>query len=194
MGDIAHGDHGIPVLFQMADLVLAGDIGGGEYTHYTGQRFGGIRMDGQHSGSGVGGADGGGVDHPVEVHIIGVLTVAQHLLPHIDTGDIFADAPVGIGGGNLALALQLGGQQHGLDDLHITGTAADIVLDGFGAVLLCGVLVPIQKRLGIGTGRLGRGTLGSCLPGQKLFDAVEQILHSTHFAHILGLEVGDFIG
>ena len=148
VGDAAHGDHGVPVLFQVSHLVLAGDVGGGEDAHHARQGLGLLGVDGQHPGPGMGRPDRRGVDHAVQIDVVGVLAVAQDLFPDVQPVDPLAQGPIRVQGRDLSLALELGGQQHGLDNLHIAGTAADIILDGGGAFGLGGVVVNIQQSLG----------------------------------------------
>ena len=148
MGNIADGDHGVPVLFQVAHLVLSGNIGGRKDPHHTGQCLGRFGIDGKDSGSGMGRTDGGGVDHALHVHVVGILAVAQDLFPDVDAFHRLADGPVGLFLRNHTAALDLGSQQHGLEDLHIARTAADVVFDGLFAVFFRGIGVLIQQGLG----------------------------------------------
>ena len=148
VGHAAHGDHGVPVLFKVSHLVLPGNVCCGEHAHHARQGFGLLGVDGVDDGAGIGRADGGGIDHAVQIDVVGVLAVAQDLFPHVQPVDGLAQRPVGIQGRDFALALELCGQTHGLDDLHIAGAAADVVLDGGGALFLGGIVVDIQKRLG----------------------------------------------
>ena len=148
VGHAAHGNHGVPVLFEVSHLVLPGNVRGGEHAHHARQGFGLLGVDGVDDGAGIGRADGGGIDHAVQIDVVGVLAVAQDLFPHVQPVDGLAQRPVGIQGRNLALALELCGQTHGFDDLHIAGAAADVVLDGGGALCLGGIVIDIQKRLG----------------------------------------------
>ena len=53
VGNAAHGDQRIPVLFKMANLNISGDIRGGKHTNHAGQRLCGGGINGQHAGSGV---------------------------------------------------------------------------------------------------------------------------------------------
>ena len=149
VGDLADADHGGLILFQVAHIHLAGDVLLGQNAHHTGQRLRLAGIDGQHTGTGILAADGTAVAHPVHVHVVGVLAVAQYLLRHIQPVDPAAHLPV-IGGGlrQLPLPEDLTCQQDAVDDLHIAGAAADVVADGEGRLLTGGVGVYIQQRLG----------------------------------------------
>ena len=148
VGDIPHSDHGVPVLHQVAHLVLPGDVSGGIDTHHAGQGLGLLRMDGQHPGPGIGAADGGAVDHAVQINIVGIGAGAGDLLPHIHPGHPRAQRPVLGRLRHRAGAEHLRRQQNGVNDLHIPGTAADIAADGKGRLLPGGVQIFVQQPLG----------------------------------------------
>ena len=148
MGNIAHGDHGVPVLFQVAHLVIAGNVGGGEYTHHAGQGFRLLGMDGKDPGTGILGTDGAAVDHAVQVNIVGVLACAGDLLLHVHPGHSLAQRPVTGFPGDLAVPEQLRRQQNGVDDLHIAGAAADVIADGKSSLFPGRIRIHIQQSLG----------------------------------------------
>ena len=149
VGDLTDADHGGLILFQVAHIHLAGDVLLGQNAHHTGQCLRLAGIDGQHTGTGILAADGTAVAHPVHVHVVGVLAVAQYLLRHVQPVDPAAHLPV-IGGGlrQLPLPEDLTRQQDAVDNLHISGAAADVVADGEGRLLTGGVGVYIQQRLG----------------------------------------------
>ena len=148
VGDIAHGDHGVPVFFQMAHLVLPGNIGGGEDCRDAGERFGFFGMDGQHSGPGIGASDGGAVQHAFHVDIVGIDAGAGDFFRHVHAGDPLAQRPVFGHGGDLTGAQKLRRQQDAVNDLHVAGAAADVVADGKGGFFAGGGGVFVQQGLG----------------------------------------------
>ena len=148
VGHIPHGDHGVPVLHDMAHLVLAGDVGGGKYPHHTRQRLGLVRADGLDNGPGVSTANSRGIDHAVHVDIVGILAVAQHLLPHVQPVDRLTIVPVLLVLlGDFPLSQDFGRQLNTGNDLYIASAAADIGPQGEGDLLFRGVRVYIQKPL-----------------------------------------------
>ena len=148
VGDVPHGDHGVPVLHQVAHLVLPRDVIGGQHADHAGQSPGLLRVDGQHPGPGILGPDGTAVDHAVQIDVIGIDAGAGDLLLHIHPGNPLAQGPVGGGRRHLALAEQLRRQQNAVDDLHIPGAAADVVADGVGRLLPGGIRIRVQQSLG----------------------------------------------
>ena len=148
MGDIAYGDHGVPVLFQMAHLVDAGDVRRRQDADHTGQGPGLLRMDGQHPCTGVLAADGAAVEHPVQIDVIRVLAGAGDLFLHVYPVDPAAYLPVRRCLRQLALPEAFCRQQDPVDDLHIAGAAADVVADSKGRLLPAGIRVRVQQRLG----------------------------------------------
>ena len=146
--DVSHGNHGVPVLFQMAHLVAAGNVGGGKHARYAGQGLGLLGVNRQDPGPGIGGADGGGVQHAVHVHVVGINARSGDLLLHVHPGHPGPQGPVGGNRRHLSGPEQLRRQQNGVDDLHIAGTPADIAADGKGRFLPGGVRIPVQKGLG----------------------------------------------
>ena len=147
VGDIPLGDHGVPVLFQVAHLVAAGNVGGGEYPHHAGKRLGLLGVDGQHSGPRIFAADGGAIDHAVQIDVIGIDAGAGDLFPYVHPGHPRAQRPVPGDLRHLSLAEQLRRQQDTVDDLHIAGAAADIVADGKGRLLPAGGGIHVQQAL-----------------------------------------------
>ena len=149
VGKFAHTDQRRLILLNMTHVHLAGNVLLGQHSHHTLQRFRLGGVNGQHTGTGVLRADGNTIAHAIHIHIIGILTVAQHLLLHIETVDTAAHLPVVLGSHRqLALAENFTCQQNGINDLHIAGAAADIVADSKGCLFAGGVIVHIQQRLG----------------------------------------------
>ncbi len=148
VGDIPHGNHGVPVLHQVAHLVFAGDVGGSVDPHHPRQGQGLFCMDGQHPGPGVLGADGAGVNHTLYVHVVRIGACACDLLLYIHPGHPGSQGPVLGGLRHLSGAEDLRCQQDAVDNLHIAGAAADIVPDGKGGLLPGRGGVLIQQPLG----------------------------------------------
>ena len=105
-------------------------------------------MNRQDPGPGIGGADGGGVQHAVHVHVVGINARSGDLLLHVHPGHPGPQGPIGGDLRHLSGPEQLRRQQDGVDDLHIAGTPADVVADGEGRLLPGGVWIPVQKGLG----------------------------------------------
>ena len=96
-GDIALGDHDVPVLDKVADLVDR-HVLGAQDAHHTGQGLGLGGVDGEHAGARILGAHGAGIGQArlIElVDVVGILALAEHLLAHVDTEGALAHA-VGI--------------------------------------------------------------------------------------------------
>ena len=144
-GDIALGDHDVPVLDKVADLVDR-HVLGAQDAHHAGQGLGLGGVDGEHTGARVLGAHGAGIGQTrlIElVDVIGILALAEHLLAHVDTEGALAHAVV-------VAALQVlvdllfaakhrSGQRDALDNLFVAGAAADIATDGVLDLLLGGL-------------------------------------------------------
>ena len=144
VGDLTHTDQRRLILFNMTHIHLAGNVLLGQHSYHALQRLrlGGI--DGQHTGAGVLRADGNTVAHAIHIHIVGILTVAQHLLLYIEAVDTAAHLPVVLGSHRqLALTENFTCQQNGVNDLYIAGAAADIVADSKGCLFAGGVIVHI---------------------------------------------------
>ena len=141
-GAVPLGDHHVPVLLDVAHLVV-GHVLGGEHRQHAGQGQGPGRVDVQHPGAGVLGAHGGGVDHALQLHVVHVLPAAQHLVPHVHAERALAHAvpvPLLQGGVRGSVAPQDGGGQgDALDDLLVAGAAADIAPDCLADLGLGGV-------------------------------------------------------
>ena len=186
MGDLPHGDHGIPVLHQVAHLYLARDVVGGIHAHNARQGLGLFLMDGQHTGPGILAADSAAVDHAVQVNVIGVFAGTQDLFPGIDTRHGFAHPGAVLFPGNFSAAAEnLGRQQNGVNDLFIARAAANVVSDGEGHLLPGRVRVHIQQRLGRddhagnAEAALHRAGFGEG-PGIDLLFRVAEALHSDN--------------
>ena len=151
-GDIALGDHDVPVLDKVADLVDR-HILGAQDAHHTGQGLGLGGVDGKHTGARILGAHGAGIGQArlIElVDVIGVLALAEYLLAHVDTEGALAHAVV-------VAALQVlvdllfaaehrSGQRNALDNLFVAGAAADVAADGVLNLLLGGLGVLGDQR------------------------------------------------
>ena len=149
VGDLAHADQGGLVLLQVAHVDLAGDVLLGQNAHHAGQGLRLAGVDGQDPGPGVLAAHCAAVAHPVHIHIIRILAIAQDLFLHVQPVDAAAHFPVvGRGRRQLPLPEDLTGQQDTVDDLHIAGAAADVVADGEGGLLSGGIGIHVQQPLG----------------------------------------------
>ena len=149
-GDVPLGDHHVPVLLEVAHLVV-GHVVGGEDGQHPRQSQSGGGVDVQHPGSGVLGADGGGVRHAVQVQIVAVLPPAQHLVAHVGAEGPRPHAvvlPLLQGGIDGRLPAEDGpGQGNALDDFLVAGAAAHVAPDGLFDLRLGGVGVLIQQGL-----------------------------------------------
>ena len=95
-GDIALGDHDVPVLDKVADLVDR-HVLGAQDAHHTGQGLGLGGIDGEHAGARILGAHSAGVGQTrlIElVDVVGILALAEHLLAHVDAEGALAHAVV----------------------------------------------------------------------------------------------------
>ena len=137
-GNVALGDHDVPVLDEVAHLVV-GHVCGGEHAQDAGKCLGLARVDRQHAGARVLGADGRGVGHAREVslvHVVGVLAKAKHLAADVDAEDLLAHGVVVTTlGGRVDLLVSAqdgGGELDGHEDALVAGATADVALDGLG--------------------------------------------------------------
>ena len=151
-GDIALGDHDVPVLDKVADLVDR-HVLGSQDAHHTGQGLGLGGVDGEHAGARIFGANGAGIGQArlIElVDVVGILALAEHLLAHVDTEGALAHAVV-------IAALQIlvdllfatehrSCQRDALDNLLVAGATADIAADGVLDLLLGGLGVLGDER------------------------------------------------
>ena len=151
-GDIARGDHDVPVLDKVADLVDR-HVLGAQDAHHTGQGLGLGGIDGEHAGARILGAHGTGIGQTrlIElVDVVGILALAEHLLAHVDTEGALAHAVV-------IAALQIlvdllfatehrSCQRDALDNLLVAGATADIAADGVLDLLLGGLGVLGDER------------------------------------------------
>ena len=149
MRHAADGDQRILVVLQVSDLVLAGDVRGGEHRHHARQLQRKRSVNSRDTGAGVPAAHGGAVAHVFHIEIIGIFAVAEYLFLHVDTLDATAELPVRGGGqGDFPLAEDLSGQTDGVDDLDIARAAAVIVADGKADLLVRGFRDLVQQALG----------------------------------------------
>ena len=151
-GDIALGDHDVPILDKVADLVDR-HVLGAQDAHHTGQGLGLGGIDGEHAGARILGAHGAGVGQTrlIElVDVVGILALAEHLFTHVDAEGALAHAVV-------VAALQVlvdllfaaehrSGQRDALDNLLVAGAAADVAADGVLDLLLGGLGVLGDER------------------------------------------------
>ena len=146
----AHWDHSIPVLDDVAHLVLAGDILSGKHTHHARQGQSLLLVDGLDNSPGMSAADGRGVNHAIHIYVVGVLTVALDLFRHIYPVDMGAQLPLPL----FRIVRQMPlpedpcGDLHAFHDLHIASTPANIVAQGKTDFLLSRNRIHVQKALG----------------------------------------------
>ena len=183
-GDIALGDHDVPVLDKVADLVDR-HVLGAQNAHHTGQGLGLGGIDGEHAGTRVLRAHGAGIGQArlVElVDVVGILALAEHLLAHVNTEGALAYAVV-------IAALQVlvdplftaehrSGQRDALDNLFVAGAAADVAADGVLDLLLGGLGILGDERR---TRHDHAGDAKAALHGAHGAKSVHK-----GFAHVLG--------
>ena len=183
-GDIALGDHDVPVLDKVADLVDR-HVLGAQDAHHTGQGLGLGGVDGEHAGARILGAHGAGVGQArlIElVDVVGVFALAEHLLAHVDAEGALAHAVV-VAALQVLINLLFAaehrcGQRDALDNLFVAGATADVAADGVLDLLL---------------GRLGIFCDQRCTRHDHAGDA-KAALHGAHgakgvhkgLAHVLG--------
>ena len=144
-GDIALGDHDVPVLDKVADLV-DWHVLGAQDAHHAGQGLGFRGVDGEHTGARILGAHGAGVGQTrlIElVDVVGILALAEHLLAHVDTEGALAHtvviAALQILVDLLFAAKHRSGQRDAFDNLFVASAAADVAADGVLDLLLGGL-------------------------------------------------------
>ena len=151
-GDIALGDHDIPVLDKVADLVDR-HVLGAQDAHHTGQGLGLGGINGEHAGARILGAHGASIGQArlIElVDVVGILALAEHLLAHVDAEGALAHTVV-------VAALQVlvdllfaaehrSCQRNALDDLLVAGATADVTANGVLDLLLGGLGVLSDER------------------------------------------------
>ena len=171
-GNVALGDHDVPVVDEVADRVH-GHVGSGEHGKHARKRAGLVGIDLDHAGARVLGAHGARVGEIRKVglvDVVGVLAEAEHLAAHVVAEGALAHAVVVAAlelGVDLGLAAQdLGGELDALDDLLVAGATADVALDGLFDLVLGGVGHMVDK------------------PGARHYHAgnAEAALHGAHGA------------
>ena len=143
-------NHYIPVLLKVPHLVI-GHIFRCENRQHSreGLRF--LRIDLQHSRPGISGPHRRRIDHVLQLHIVRVFSIPQNLFPHIQPERFLSHAVL------LALLqrfldLLIAPQDRSrkldsLDDLFISGTAADISLKSCFYLFLRRVRHPVYQSL-----------------------------------------------
>ena len=151
-GDIALGDHDVPVLDKVADLVDR-HVLGAQDAHHAGQGLGLGGIDGEHTGARILGAHGAGIGQTrlIElVDVVGVFAFAEHLLAHVDTEGALAHAVVVAAFQVLVdllfAAEHRSSQRNALDNLFVAGATADIATNGVLDLLLGGLGVLGDQR------------------------------------------------
>ena len=89
-GDVALGYHDVPILLDVADLVVR-HVLRRQHRQHARQRLGLGGVDIQYPGSGVLGAHRAPVDHALHLDIVAVLAVSEDLRAHVGTEGALAD-------------------------------------------------------------------------------------------------------
>ena len=131
-GDVALGDHDVPVLLDVADLVVR-HVLRRQHRQHARQRLGLGGVDIQYPGSGVLGAHRAPVDHALHLDIVAVLAVSEDLRAHVGTEGALADAElVALFEHRVYLRIAAengGGESDALNYLLITCAAADVAAE-----------------------------------------------------------------
>ncbi len=173
-GDVTLCDHNVPVLLEMPHLII-GHVFGCQHSQYARKCHGLLEIDIQHFGPGILRTHCGGIYHSLHLHISRIFTISQHLFPHIQTECALSHAiriPFFQGFLNLCIPSQDRCCQ--LDpfyDLLISGTAADISLQGKLDLLLCGIRNPVDQRL---SGHYHTGSTEPALHGSHCAKSVHK--------------------
>ncbi len=149
-GGFALGHQHRPVQGDGAHLPLARDILRGEHLHHAGHRQGLRDIDAQHLGPGMVGVAQRPEDHPGLLHVGHEHAVAQDGLPAgvLAVAGAHPASALGLLHG-FALAQGFGRAFDGVDDLLVTGAAADVPRQSGGDLLPGGARVLGQHRLGL---------------------------------------------
>jgi hypothetical protein len=91
MGDIAHGDQHVPILFQMPYLFFRGDIRRGEHGVHAGKGARFFRMDGQYARAGIRASLGRAEQHAFHIDIVGVNGGAKRFFGGVYPVHVLAD-------------------------------------------------------------------------------------------------------
>jgi len=94
VGHTAHRNHGIPIFYQVAHLILAGDIRRREHARHARQGQGLAGVNGPDNRPRVGGADSGGVEHSLHIHVVGIQPRPLDLLCRIHPVDLGPQLPL----------------------------------------------------------------------------------------------------
>ena len=149
MGDLTHTNQCRLIFLDMTDIHLAGNVLPGQHSHHALQSLSLRGVDGQNTGTGELRAHGCAVTHTVHIHIVRILTVSQYLLLYVEAVDTAAHLPIiSRSRGKLTLTEDLSGQQNGVNDLYISGAAADVIANSKSCLLAGGIRIHIQQRLG----------------------------------------------
>ena len=148
VGQATHRNQCVLIVFQMADLILAGNVLRRQDGNDAGQGLGCGGIDGQHPGAGILAPQGGAVQHPVRIVVIGVFAGAQDLFIRVKALDTGAQFPVVRAFGRYdAVPENLSRQLDSGHDFHIAGAPAVVVPQGVANLRLCGGRVFIQQGL-----------------------------------------------
>ena len=149
VGQLTHAHQSGLVLLDMAHVHLTGNILGCSHSHHTGQLLRLRGVNGQNAGAGILAAYRAAVAHAIHIYVIRILAIALYLFRHVQTMDTAAHLPVvSTGRRNLALTENLRCQQNSVNDLYITGAAADVVANGKRRFFTGGIRIHVQQPLG----------------------------------------------
>ena len=144
-----HGDQDPLVLLQVAHLLLAGQVGGGDHLHHPGKRGGLTYVHGLDDGPGVLAAHRAAVEHAGQMEVVGVRCGTQGLCLGVHPMEGLAHlAGKGEAGHLGVFPEEPGGQEDRILDFLIPRAAADVVAQGELDLLPAGVGVLVQKALG----------------------------------------------
>ena len=145
----ANGNERILVVLDVADAVFSRNIVRSQHGQHPVQRQRTAGVDFEHPRTRVFCPYGRAVGHTGHIPVIGIFTVTLHLFGHIQPVHARAELPVGMAGcRNLTRSFQLCRQFDRSDDLHIARAAAVVVAKGVFDLLLGGIWIFIQQRLG----------------------------------------------
>ena len=146
--DLPHGNERGLILDDVAHIILARNVLRRHDTDDAVELLCLAGVDGQHPRARIGRAHRAAVAHTLHIHIVGILSVALHLLRHVNAVHPGADGEIVLCFGDLPLPQHLRRQQDTVNDLDVARAAADVVADGKRGLLAGGVGICVQQRLG----------------------------------------------
>jgi hypothetical protein len=132
VGLVADGDEDGPVANDEADEAFAGDVGGGEDALDAGDGHGGGGVDGEDAGAGMVAELERGEAHVLHEDVVYILPGSDGELAGAEAVEAGADEAALVVLGEGAAALDAGDDLDGVDDLHVAGAAAEVLLERVG--------------------------------------------------------------